>query len=225
MTSVQQSIMNFGILMVQGLVNSFGVIVMAGFAAAVKIDSFAYMPVQDFGECIFHLCGTKTVEQERWNVSKKGKFCIEIDCRFLCGYFHTGCPVCGTLMRLLLMHLRHRSFLKGVRYLPDCISFLLSDRIFIFTVWSLQRNWETTVFYCIDNNFAGDTCPFGIRPFCNPGSRNCGNLVGNPNWMVPCRYSRVSLLSFYEKIDIFQEPHIYYYKSICVAFLWKRKHS
>ena len=23
-----------------------------------------------------------------------------------------------------------------------------------------------------------------------------------------------------EKIDIFQEPHIYYYKSICVAFLW-----
>lgn len=49
MTSIQQSIMNFGILMVQGLVNSFGVIVMAGFAAAVKIDSFAYMPVQDFG--------------------------------------------------------------------------------------------------------------------------------------------------------------------------------
>lgn len=49
MTSVQQSIMNFGILLVQGLVNSFGSIVMAAFAAAVKIDSFAYMPVQDFG--------------------------------------------------------------------------------------------------------------------------------------------------------------------------------
>ncbi len=49
MTSVQQSIMNFGILMVQGLVNSFGTVIMAAFAAAVKIDSFAYMPVQDFG--------------------------------------------------------------------------------------------------------------------------------------------------------------------------------
>ena len=35
--------------MVQGLVNSFGPVVMAAFAAAVKIDSFAYMPVQDFG--------------------------------------------------------------------------------------------------------------------------------------------------------------------------------
>ena len=37
------------ILMVQGLVNSFGTVIMAAFAAAVKIDSFAYMPVQDFG--------------------------------------------------------------------------------------------------------------------------------------------------------------------------------
>lgn len=48
-TCLQQSVMNFGILMVQGLVNSFGTTVMAAFAAAVKIDSFAYMPVQDFG--------------------------------------------------------------------------------------------------------------------------------------------------------------------------------
>ncbi len=49
LTSLQQSIMNFGILMVQGLVNSFGTVIMAAFASAVKIDSFAYMPVQDFG--------------------------------------------------------------------------------------------------------------------------------------------------------------------------------
>lgn len=49
LTCVQQSVMNFGILMIQGLVNSFGTAVMAAFAVAVKIDSFAYMPVQDFG--------------------------------------------------------------------------------------------------------------------------------------------------------------------------------
>ena len=48
-TGAQQSIMNFGILLVQGRVNSFGPAIMAAFAAAVKIDSFAYMPVQDFG--------------------------------------------------------------------------------------------------------------------------------------------------------------------------------
>lgn len=49
LTSIQQSIMNLGILMVQGLVNSFGFAASAAFAAVVKIDAFAYMPAQDFG--------------------------------------------------------------------------------------------------------------------------------------------------------------------------------
>lgn len=49
LTCLQQSIMNLGILAVQGLVNSFGTTVMAAFAAGVKIDAFAYLPVQDFG--------------------------------------------------------------------------------------------------------------------------------------------------------------------------------
>ena len=49
LTCIQQSVMNLGILMVQGLINSFGTNVMAAFTAAVKIDSLAYMPVQDFG--------------------------------------------------------------------------------------------------------------------------------------------------------------------------------
>lgn len=49
LTCIQQSVMNLGILMVQGIVNSFGTTVMTAFAAAVKIDAFAYMPVQDFG--------------------------------------------------------------------------------------------------------------------------------------------------------------------------------
>lgn len=49
LTCMQQSIMNLGILAVQGLVNSYGTTVMAAFAAGVKIDAFAYLPVQDFG--------------------------------------------------------------------------------------------------------------------------------------------------------------------------------
>lgn len=49
LTCLQQSAMNFGILLVQRLVDSFGAVTMAAFAAAVKIDTFAYLPVQDFG--------------------------------------------------------------------------------------------------------------------------------------------------------------------------------
>ena len=49
LTCAQQSAMNFGILLIQRLVDSFGPVVMAAFAAAVKIDAFAYLPVQEFG--------------------------------------------------------------------------------------------------------------------------------------------------------------------------------
>lgn len=48
-TVIAQCVSGVGILMVQGLVNSFCATVMAAFAAAVKIDTFAYLPVQDFG--------------------------------------------------------------------------------------------------------------------------------------------------------------------------------
>lgn len=37
-TCEQQSVMNFGILMIQGLVNSFGTVIMAAFAVTVKFD-------------------------------------------------------------------------------------------------------------------------------------------------------------------------------------------
>ena len=49
LTSIQQSIMNFGILMVQGLVNSFGVTAMAAFGAVNKIDAFATYVAQNKG--------------------------------------------------------------------------------------------------------------------------------------------------------------------------------
>lgn len=66
-SSIQQSVMNFGILMIQGLVNSFGAAVMAAFAAAVKIDSFAYMPAQEFGNAfsLFTSQNYGAGEQER----------------------------------------------------------------------------------------------------------------------------------------------------------------
>lgn len=49
LTSAQQSIMTFGMVCVQGIVNTFGPDTIAAFATAGKIDSIAYLPVQDFG--------------------------------------------------------------------------------------------------------------------------------------------------------------------------------
>ena len=74
LTCIQQSVMNFGILMVQGLVNSFGTVVMAAFAAAVKIDSFAYMPVQDFGNAF------STFIAQNYGAGKKDRIRAGIRC-------------------------------------------------------------------------------------------------------------------------------------------------
>ncbi|MDE7045194.1 MAG: MATE family efflux transporter, partial [Acetatifactor sp.] len=84
LTCIQQSVMNLGILMVQGLVNSFGPAIMAAFAAAVKIDAFAYMPVQDFGNAfstfIAQNYGAKKEERIRSGlkgaVALSASFCI-----------------------------------------------------------------------------------------------------------------------------------------------------
>lgn len=74
LTCIQQSVMNFGILLVQGLINSFGTTIMAAFAAAVKIDTFAYLPVQDFGNAystfIAQNYGAKNAERIREGTRK-----------------------------------------------------------------------------------------------------------------------------------------------------------
>lgn len=78
MTCAQQSVMNFGILMVQSLVNSFGAAVMAAFAAAVKIDTFAYMPAQEFGNAysIFISQNFGAGQRERIKEGTRKAFCV-----------------------------------------------------------------------------------------------------------------------------------------------------
>lgn len=85
---VQQSVMNFGILMIQGLVNSFGTAVMAAFAAAVKIDTLAYMPAQEFANAYSIFISQNYGAGEKKRI-KKGTgsaiivsvaFCLVISC-------------------------------------------------------------------------------------------------------------------------------------------------
>lgn len=64
LTCLQQSIMNLGILAVQGLVNSFGTTVMAAFAAAVKIDA---LPI-----CRFRISATRFRSSQR-RISAPGR--------------------------------------------------------------------------------------------------------------------------------------------------------
>ena len=80
LTSIQQSVMNFGILMVQGLINSFGATVMASYAAAVKIDTLAYTPNQEFGSAysIFISQNLGGGKMDRIKKGTKGAFVVSI---------------------------------------------------------------------------------------------------------------------------------------------------
>ena len=82
LTCMQQSIMNLGILMVQGLVNSFGTAVMAAFAAAVKIDSFAYMPVQDFGNAFSTFVAQNFGASKKERIRKGTRSAVTLSCVF-----------------------------------------------------------------------------------------------------------------------------------------------
>ena len=117
LTCLQQSVMNLGILMVQGLVNSFGTAVMAAFAAAVKIDSFAYMPVQDFGNAfstfIAQNFGAKKTERIRSGI-KSAVLCSI----FFCFIISLCVFVFAKPLMLLFVRPEETKILEiGIRYL------------------------------------------------------------------------------------------------------------
>lgn len=117
MTSIQQSIMNFGILMVQGLVNSFGTVIMAAFAAAVKIDSFAYMPVQDFGNAfstyVAQNYGAGQTERIRKGIRSAGAFSA-VFCLIISALV---CLLAPALMGIFIDPAQTDIILAGVHYL------------------------------------------------------------------------------------------------------------
>ncbi len=75
LTCVQQSVMNLGILMVQGLVR-------AAFAAAVKIDAFAYMPVQEFGNAFSTFVAQNFGARKRQRIRRGIRQALLITCLF-----------------------------------------------------------------------------------------------------------------------------------------------
>ena len=117
LTCLQQSVMNFGILMVQGLVNSFGATVMAAFAAAVKIDTFAYLPVQDFGNAFstFVAQNYGAGNQERIRKGTRVAFAMSIGFSVMISVL--VCLFAGPLMKIFVSGKEVAVIAAGVKYL------------------------------------------------------------------------------------------------------------
>ena len=117
MTCVQQSVMNFGILMVQGLVNSFGSVVMAAFAAAVKIDTFAYLPVQDFGNAYSTFVAQNYGAGKKERIHRGTRTAFIISCSFGIIISAIVCVFAGPLMRIFVSGNETAVIATGVKYL------------------------------------------------------------------------------------------------------------
>ncbi len=117
LTCVQQSVMNLGILMVQGLVNSFGPVVMAAFAAAVKIDAFAYMPVQDFGNAFSTFIAQNYGARKEERIQKGWKGALLIAFLFAITVSALVCIFARPLMELFIDSRETEIIVEGVRYL------------------------------------------------------------------------------------------------------------
>ncbi|MDE5581082.1 MAG: MATE family efflux transporter [Treponemataceae bacterium] len=117
MTCVQQSIMNFGILMVQGLVNSFGTAVMAAFAAGVKIDTLAYSPVQDFGNAFSSFVAQNYGAQKKERVRKGVRTAVLMIVCFCAVISVVVCLFANQLMKIFIDAENVMVIAIGVKYL------------------------------------------------------------------------------------------------------------
>lgn len=117
LTCLQQSVMNFGILMVQGLVNSFGPVVMAAFAAAVKIDTFAYLPVQDFGNAFSTFVAQNYGAGNRERIRRGIREAFRISILFSLLISLLVCSFAAPLMQLFVTASETAVIASGVRYL------------------------------------------------------------------------------------------------------------
>ena len=116
-TGIQQSVMNFGILMIQGLVNSFGITIMASFAAAVKIDTIAYMPAQEFGNAYSLFVSQNYGADEKDRIRKGTHISFVISALFCVVISLMIFIFAENLMRIFIDADEIRIIAEGTRYL------------------------------------------------------------------------------------------------------------
>lgn len=117
LTCAQQSAMNFGILLVQRLVDSFGPVIMAAFAAAVKIDSFAYLPVQDFGNAFSTFTAQNYGAGQTERLRQGFRTATAVSAAFSCAISAMVVLFARPLMRIFVQAGETEVLAAGVRYL------------------------------------------------------------------------------------------------------------
>lgn len=116
-TALQQSVMNLGILMIQGLVNSFGTTIMAAFAVAVKIDTLAYMPAQEFGNAYSLFISQNFGAKKKERIHKGTKIAIAASAAFCAFVSIIVWLFARQLMEIFVESSEMAIIMEGMKYL------------------------------------------------------------------------------------------------------------
>lgn len=117
LTCIQQSVMNFGILLVQGLVNTFGVTVMAGYAAAIKIDAFTYMPVQEYANAFSTFIAQNAGAEKKERISQGIRYAVRTSLCYCIAASFVIWFLAKPLMRIFVGANEADIVAEGVRFL------------------------------------------------------------------------------------------------------------
>lgn len=198
--SIQQSVMNFGILMIQGLVNSFGPAVMAAFAAAVKIDSFAYMPAQEFGNAfsLFISQNYGGSRKDRIREGTKNAFWVST---FFCLAVSVLVFVTAPYLMMIFIQPSETDHLDRNGLSADRRRILLRYRALVSALRLLPRYPPSGNVARPHGHFTRHARITGIPARSASIHRRIRYLVVDSDRLVPCRCRRTSLYAFFEEYD------------------------
>ena len=175
LTCVQQSVMNLGILMVQGLVNSFGTVVMAAFAAANKNRLVRLYAGTGIRKCLFHLYCPELRSEKRGTDPQRSEKCLDYHRSLLSGHFHSSLFIRQTIDADFCPPPRNGNSEHRYQLFTHRGSVLLRNRDFVPVIRILSCHPYAGNVRSAHSGIVGNPCsPFllACRHSCHRGHRN-----------------------------------------------------
>lgn len=202
LTAIQQSIMNLGILMVQGLVNSFGFLTSAAFAAVVKIACLRLYAGTGFWKCFYHLYRTKLwsgkTRQDKKRSSVSGIHFYWV----LRGCVCDSGRLCKTVYDDFYQTSGNGDYCNRSKVSAYCGLFLCRDRYIVLALWTLSGTGPFCSLYLADCHFPGKQGTTGLYAVICAGHRTRRSLVGSPDRMGFGGCSRIVIFRIPEKESV-----------------------
>lgn len=175
LTCVQQSVMNLGILMVQGLVNSFGTVGHGRLCGSNKNRLVRLYAGTGIRKCLFHLYCPELRSEKRGTDPQRSEKCLDYHRSLLSGHFHSGLFIRQTIDADFCPSPRNGNSEHRYQLFTHRGSVLLRNRDFVPVIRILSCHPYAGNVRSAHSGIVGNPCsPFllACRHSCHRGHRN-----------------------------------------------------